>query len=189
MLTRTGLFLLTLFLGLQVVALADHFAEQFFLPPEIEVLGSDERRSLAERPSGIRITYNGMFPRAEDYPASLRFLIYNGSQGELTCIGYSGMCSSPEIRIRGLDATAWVCMIGSSFYKIGPGETAQLMVSAEDFALLPAKTEEVAIGIKFEHPDGRSDQFFAEPIILPAEFRKAVSKYLKEVRDLEAGIY
>ena len=184
MLIRIAIFALAVFLGLQAVTLANAFAEQFSLPPEIEVVGSNEKLERAERPKGVRITYDGMFPFNEEVPPSLRFLIYNGSPNELTCIGYSGICASPEIRLRGLDASAWVCMNGSSLYTIKPGESAELEVSVEDFNLLPGKTDDVVIGHKFEHPDGRSDQYFAEPIVLPAEFRKAVSKYLKEVRDL-----
>jgi hypothetical protein len=45
------------------------------------------------------------------------------------------------------------------------------------------------IGYKFEHSEGSSDQYFAEPIVLPVEFRKALIKHFKELRDLEAGIY
>ena len=189
MVIRIGTFVLALFLGLQAVTLADAFVEQFSIPPEIDLLSSAEKLARAELPKGIRISYDGMFPRVEDHPPFLRFLIYNGSPNELTCIGYSGICASPEIRVREVDASAWVCMNGSSFYKIKPGETAELTVSVEDFNLLPGKTDDVEIGYKFEHSDGRSDQYFAEPITLPAEFRKAVSKYRKEVRDFEAGIY
>jgi hypothetical protein len=188
-LIRIGIFVLALLLGLQAVTLANAFFEQFSLPLEIEVVGSDEKLARAELPKGIRISYNGAFPRVKDHPPFLRFLIYNGSPNQLTCIGHSGICASPEIRLRDLDASAWVCMNGSSHYTIKPGESAELTVSVEDFNLLPGKTDEVVIGYKFEHPDGRSDQYFAEPIVLPAEFRKGVIKYLKEVRDLEAGIY
>ena len=180
------MFALTLFCGLQIVTLTSAFSEQFSLPREIDVVGSDENLAQAEIPKGIRIFFNGVYPPVKDHPPILRFVIYNGSPNELTCIGYSRICASPEIRLRGLDTSAWECMNGSSFYKIKPGETAELMVSVEDFSLLPAKTENVTIGIKFEHSDGRSDSYFAEPIVLPAEFRKAVNKFLKEVRDLEA---
>ena len=189
MLIKIAIFILALCLGLQAVTLANALIEQFSLPPETEVVGADENLARAELPKGIRISYNGVFPRVKDRPPFLRFLIYNGSPNELTCIGYSGICASPEIRLRDLDASAWVCMNGSSHYTIKPGEAAELEVSVEDFNLLPGKTDEVVIGHKFEHPDGRSDQYFAEPIVLPAEFRKAISKYLKEVRDLRAGIY
>lgn len=189
MLILIAMFVLALFLGLQAATLANAIYEQFSLPPEIEVVGSDEKLERAGRPKGVRITYDGMFPFNEEVPPSLRFLIYNGSPNELTCIGYSGICASPEIRVRELDASAWVCMNGSSDYTIKPGDSAELMVTVQDFDLLPTKSELVMIGYKFEHPDGRSHQYFAEPIVLPAKFRKAVSKYLKEVRDLEAGIY
>ena len=182
MLTRLAIFVPALFLGLQAVTLADAFFKQFSLPVEIEVVGSDEKLAPAELPKGIRISYNGAFPRLKEHPPFLRFLIYNGSPKDLTCIGYSGICASPEIRVRELDASAWVCMNGSSIYTIKPGESAELQVSVEDFNLLPGKTDEVVIGYKFEHPDGRSDQYFAEPIVLPVEFRKAISKYLEEVR-------
>lgn len=183
MLRRIAIFVLALFLGLQAVTLANAFAEQFSLPPEIDLLDADEKLARAELPKGVRISYNGIFQLAKDEPPALRFLIYNGSPNELTCIGYSGMCSAPEIRLRGLDAAAWECMNGFPHYTVKPGESAEMVVSVEDFNLLPRKTDEVVIGYTFYHPNGGSDQYFAEPIILPAEFRKAVSKYLKQVRE------
>ena len=73
MLTRSATFFLTLFLGLQAVSLANLFAEQFFLPAEIEVVGADEKLTPAELPKGVRITYDGMFPFNEEVPPSLRF--------------------------------------------------------------------------------------------------------------------
>ena len=79
--------------------------------------------------------------------------------------------------------------MGSSVYTIKPGQSAELMIHSSDFQLLPGKTEKVVIGYEFENTEGQSHQHFAEPIVLPAEFRNAVRKYLKEVRDLEAGIY
>lgn len=180
---------MSLSVGLLVVALSEVFVEQNFLAAEIEVVGEDKKLKRVGLPKGVRITYDGVFPVIEDEPVALRFLIYNGSPNELTCIGYSGICASPEIQVRGLDASAWVCMRGSSLYTIKPGKTAELKVTVENFDLLPDKSDEVVIGYKFEHPDGPSDLYFAEPIVLPTQFRKAVSKYLKEVRDLEMGIY
>ena len=179
------MFVLALFVGLQATMLAEAISEEFSLPPEIVVVGSDEKRERAELPKGVRITYDGMFPVNDEVPApSLRFLIYNGSSEELTCIGYSGICASPAILVRELDATAWVCMNGSSNYTIKPGESAEMMVSVQDFNLLPGKTENVAVGYKFEFSAGLSDQYLAEPIVLPAKFRKALVKDLNEVRDI-----
>ena len=108
MLTKIALFFLTLFLGIQAVALANHLAEQTSLPAnaDVEVDGLYADPSQAEPPEGIRILYNGMFAKVGDAPPILRFLIYNGSSRELSCIGYGGICASPEIRVRGLDAQA-----------------------------------------------------------------------------------
>ena len=80
-------------------------------------------------------------------------------------------------------------MNGSSRYTIKPGESAELWVSPSDFELLPEQTEEVVIGYKFEDPSGSSNQYFAAPLVLPVEFRTAVRKYQKELRDLESGIH
>jgi len=185
-----GMFLLTLCLGINADRLANYITDQFHLPGEIELIDAHDGMELAEVPRGIRIMYEGVFPVwAEEHEPPLRFHIYNGSSRELKCIGYSGMCASPEIRVRGLDATAWVCMNGSSFYTIKPGESAEVMVDPQDFNFLPGKSELVTVGYEFEHPDGSSDLYFAESIVLPAAFRKAVNKHLKEVCDLEAGLY
>lgn len=188
---KIGPFFLALFLGIQAVSLAKYLAAKPSLPADADIVvdRSYGESTPAERPEGIRVLYDGIFPSSDHQSPTLRFLIYNGSSREVSCIGYWGICASPEIRLRGLEAKAWVCMNGSSFYTIKPGESAELMVSAADFQLLPGKTEEVVIGYKFKYPDGRSDQYFAAPLVLPAEFRTAVRKYLKELRDLEAGIY
>lgn len=185
MLTRIALFFLTLFLGIQAVALANYLTANFSLPADTDVAVETLTRdpTLAGLPKGVRISYNGMFPRTKDAPPTLRFLIYNGSGRELFCLGYGGSCASPKILVRGLDAGSWECMNGSSHYKIKPGETAELKVYASDFNLLPDKTEEVVIGYDFGNLDRQSDKYYAEPIVLPAEFRKALRKYLKEISE------
>ena len=186
---KIGLFFLTLFLGIQAITLADCIVANLSVPADADIVvdGSDLESTQVERPGGIRILYDGTW--SDDETPVLLFLIYNGSFRELSCIGYGGRCLSPQIRLRGLDVKAWACMNGSSRYTIKPGESAELWVSPSDFELLPEQTEEVVIGYKFEDPSGSSNQYFAAPLVLPVEFRTAVRKYQKELRDLESGIH
>lgn len=116
--------------------------------------------------------YNGVNAGSSEFDEGLRFIIFNGSSENVSCIGYNGRCASPEIRISGRDAAAWVCMNGSSTYTIEPGRSAELIVGAYDFARLPSKAEKITIGYAFA--TGRADKYFAEPIILPSKFHEAV---------------
>lgn len=145
-------------------------AVQLSLPADLPESGFDERTDrIPKAPAGIRISYIGV------KDSTLRFLIYNGSTEKLSCLGYSGICASPELRVNGLDATAWVCMNGSSIYEIQPGETVEMLVSTEDFARIPGKNDKVAVGFKSIDDDAQ-DISFAEPIILPSAFRNEVRK-------------
>lgn len=189
MLTGIALFLLTLCLGLKAVRLANYVTGPFLVLTDIEVLYLDDGRNLADFPRGVRITYNGSFhPSTEQHSPELRFLIFNGTAKDLTCIGDSGKCVAPEVRLRGLDASSWDCMNGFPTYTIKSGEAAELVVTADDFNLLPGRSEQVLVGYTFYRPYNESDQYFAEPIVLPAEFRKAISKHLKKYATLRRNL-
>ncbi len=131
------IFLLALFVGIQVAAFVTNVTAQFSLPADIPEPGFNEPiDQVAKAPTGIRISYIGV------NDSTLRFLIYNGSTEKVSCLGYSGICASPELRLNGLDAKAWVCMNGTSIYEILPGDTVEMMVSPYDFARVPGKNEQ-----------------------------------------------
>lgn len=162
------IFLSTLFVGIQVAAFVTNVTAQFSLPADIPEPGFDEHTDqVAKAPIGIHVSYIGV------NESTLRFLIYNGSTEKLSCRGYSGICASPELHINGLDASAWVCMNGSSVYEIKPGDTVEMMVVPEDFARVPGKNEKVVVGYKSIHDDMQYPHF-AEPIVLPPAFRNEI---------------
>jgi hypothetical protein len=168
------IFLLTLFVGIQTAAFVTDVTAQFSLPAEIPEPGSNERNyRFAKAPAGIRISYIGV------NDSTLRFLIYNGSTEKVSCWGYSGICASPEIRINGLDANAWVCMNGSDNYVILPGDTAEMMVSPDDFARVPGKNEKVMVGYQSIDVE-RQEHHFAQPMVLPPAFRNDIRKFLSK---------
>lgn len=155
-------------MGIQVAAFVTNVTAQFSLPADIPEPGfNDHTDQVPKAPTGIRISYIGI------NESTLRFLIYNGSTEKVSCLGYSGICASPEIRINGLDANAWVCMNGSSVYEIMPGDTVEMMVSPYDFARVPGKNDKVAIGYK-SIQDDTQEPHFAEPIVLPPAFRNEI---------------
>ena len=127
------IFSLTFFVGVKVAWVAG-VVTKFSMPAEIHRPDVNDRAErFARSPVGIRVSYIGLTG------PTLRFLIHNGSTETLSCVGYSGMCASPEIRINGEDAKAWVCMNGSSTYLIEPGETVELAVGPYDFAPFAAQ--------------------------------------------------
>lgn len=162
------IFLLALFVGIQLAAFVTNVTAQFSLPADIPEPGFDDHTDqVAKAPTGIRISYIGL------NESTLRFLIYNGSTEKLSCLGYSGICASPALRINRLDANAWVCMNGSSIYEILPGDTVEMMVSPYDFARVPGKNEKVVVGYKSIDNDTQ-DHYFAEPIVLPPTFSNEI---------------
>lgn len=179
-LTRIALFLLTLLIGIQTTALVTTAVGYLLVPSEIKVADPNEGKPIfATAPDGVQISYIGR-SSAADSGSNLRFLIYNGSGERLSCIGYSGRCIAPEIRIGTTEANAWVCLNGTSTYTIEPGTTAVLEVGTYDLARLPGRTELVEVGYEFEYSDGRKERYFAEPIAIPDEFRNLLRKELKE---------
>lgn len=170
--TGAPVLLLTLFVGIQVAAFVTNVTTRFSLPADIPEPGFKHHGNQTPKaPTGIRVSYIG------NRESTLRFLIYNGSKEKLLCLGYSGICASPELLINGLDASAWVCMNGSSILEIMPGNTAEMMVSPEDFAQVPGKSDEVAVGFK-SIDDDRPDIYFAEPILIPRAFRNEIRENL-----------
>lgn len=164
------IFLSSLLVGVQVVSFITNMTEQFSLPREIPEPGFPiDTLRFPTSPVGVHVSYIGV----ED--STLRFLIYNGSTETLSCIGYSGICSSPVLRIDGLDAKAWMCMNWSSRYEIRPGDTVELMVFAEDFSRLPGKNDKIVVGFKSINKK-EQDLYFAEPIVIPSEFRNEIKK-------------
>jgi hypothetical protein len=169
----TLIFLSALFAGIQAAAFVANVSAQFSLPadlPEPVPLGTD-RRPLA--PAEVRVSYIGI------NESTLRFLVYNGSTEKLSCLGYSGICASPELRINGLDASAWVCMNGSDIYEIMPGDTVEMMVGPYDFARVPGRDDEVAVGFKSVDNDTQVVEF-AVPIVIPSAFRNEIRESLSE---------
>ena len=179
-LTKLAFFLLTLLIGIHTTALVTSAIGYFSVPSEIEVADPNEGKPIfATAPDGIQISYIGRSSSA-DSGSDLRFLIYNGSGERLSCIGYSGRCVAPEIRIGTTDANAWVCLNGTSTYVIEPGSSAELEVGPYGFARLPGRSELVEVGYEFKYSDGRKERYFAEPIAIPDEFRNLLRKELKE---------
>ncbi len=177
--TKIVTFCLALFIGTQAAMLVSNVFAQFMIPAEIHVVDAYDRGELFAKPlDGIRIVYSDVTSRESDFGPTMKFIIVNGSSEAIKCIGYSGVCASPEILIAGKDEKGWVCMNGSSWYSIMPGETAELMVGPHDFAKLPARSTEVVVGYEFERPNGEPIQHLAEPMLLPFEFRKEVKKVL-----------
>ena len=163
------IFLFALFLGIQLAAFDTDLAARFSPPADVpEPREYDDVERIPARPSGIRVSYVGV------NDSTLRFLVYNGSTEKLSCRGYEGICSSPELLLNGLDASAWVCMNGSSKYEIKPGDTVEMMVAPYDFARVPGKNEKVVVGFKSIDEDDWRDQYFAEPIVLPPAFRNEI---------------
>lgn len=176
---RVGSFCLALIIGIQAAILVTSVVTQLTMPVEIQIAEANGREErFAKTSVGVRIYYIGLTSSTSDFGSTMRFLIVNGSSETIKCIGYSGVCAGPTILIRGHDAGAWVCMNGSSKYSIKPGETAELMISPQDFATLPNRSEKVAIGYEFDHLNGESTQYLAEPMILPTEFRKELKREL-----------
>lgn len=171
----TLIFLAALFVGIQSTAFSTDVAAQFSLPADIPEPGSQLDPDQAPKaPAGIRVSYIGV------NDSTLRFLIYNGSTESVSCLGYSGLCASPELLINGLDANAWVCMSGSPTYEIKPGDSVEMIVTPEDFARVPGKSEMVVVGYKPLQLDAQ-DQYFAEPIVLPPSFRNSIRKSLTQL--------
>ncbi len=172
--TGTLIFFVTLFVGIQTAAFVTSVMERFSVPADLAGRGyNDQADGVATAVYGIHISYIGVKESA------LRFLIYNGSTERLRCLGYSGICVGPELRINGLDASAWVCLNGSSEYEIKPGEAVEMMVFPYDFALIPGKNEMVEVGFKSIDAN-EEDQYFAQPIVLPPAFRNEIRKSLSE---------
>lgn len=164
----TLIFSLALFAGIQATALIGNISAHFSLPtdqPEFDPLYTEERSPLA--PVGVRISYIGI------NKTTLRFIIYNGSEKTLSCLGYAGICASPKLSINEADVSAWVCMNGSSKYQIRPGATAVMMVSPADFARVPGKYDRVVVGFT-SVDENAEDLYLAEPIFIPATFRKQI---------------
>jgi hypothetical protein len=174
-------FCVALSIGIKIAAFVPNAAVYLTSPEKIEVspLGTD---GYAKFPAGVLISYLGE-TSDEGRGTGMRFLIYNGSAEPISCIGYEGVCVSPEIFISGEAAAEWICLNGSSMYTISPSQTAQLLVEPYEFARLPEKMEIVTIGYTFEHTDGRNTQSLAEPMTLPPAFRNAVSEAIKKRGD------
>lgn len=166
---------MALFVGIQVAAFFTTVTTKFTtattkfsLPADVpEPEFNDDVNEFPNSPIGIHVSYIGV------NESTLRFLIYNGSREKLSCYGYSGLCLSPEIRINGLDGSAWMCMNGTSVYEIMPGDTVEMMVSPDDFARVPGKNDKVSVGFKSITNDTQGYDF-AEPIILPPAFRNKI---------------
>jgi len=168
----TLIFLAALFVGIQTTAFSTDVAAQFSLPADIPEPGFHlDPDQVPKAPAGVRVSYIGV------NDSTLRFLIYNGSTETVSCLGYAGLCASPELLINGLDANAWVCMMGSPRYDIKPGDTVEMIVTPEDFASVPGKNDKVVVGYKPIREDSQ-DRYFAEPIVIPPAFRNEIRKSL-----------
>lgn len=172
-------FCVALLIGVQAAILVSGVLAQVTMPAEIIVADVDRwDESLAKPLDGVRIVYSGMTSSKSDFGPTMMFIIVNGSTETIECIGYLGICASPEIFIAGKVERSWVCMMGSSRYSILPGQTAELMVSPQDFATLPDRSSKVVVGYEFNRPNGELIRHLAEPMLLPTEFRKEVKKEL-----------
>ncbi|MBX3267592.1 MAG: hypothetical protein KF831_12900 [Acidobacteria bacterium] len=149
-------------------------------PPVANDRGSYEEPSRAEPAAGVLITYIGVSSANVYGVPAMRFLIYNGSEEPLGCIGYEGVCHSPAILIDGFDQKGFYCMNGSSEYFIEPGTTAELEVFPHDVNRVPEKREQMSVGYEFRLEGGETVQYFAEPLSLPPSFREAIRKDMKE---------
>lgn len=178
-------FCMALLIGIQMSVIVSNFSGYLTSPAqlELEVLGEPDRSS-AKPTIRIRISYIGLSSSDPDFGSTMRYLIYNGSSETLSCIGYNGICASPDIFIREQYQSAWVCMNGSSLYTIAPGQTAELMVGPYDFIRLPRKSDEVTVGYEFTDPHGRTTQYFAESMRIPSAFRDEIRDHLAETDSL-----
>lgn len=179
---RIGAFFIALFIGVQIPIFVSDAAGLFMKLSAIEHSDVAVREDLLAMPIfGVQISYIGSSLDDPDFGSTMRFLVYNGSQETISCRGYAGKCADPEILIRERDEKAWVCMNGSSVYSIGPGATAELIVSPYNFATIPRRSAEITVGLEVIDADGSTARYFAEPVTLPPAFRSGIRDHFAEI--------
>jgi len=176
---RLSAFVLSLTLGVQLVAFASWAVTNFTIPMYVSEETIAELDAItAKPPIGLYVTYAGMVPANREAGPYLRFIAYNGTSDTINYSGFGSHMPFPHIAANGRDVSSWVCRNGSTEHSIEPDNTAEFRVPVYEFALVPNRRDDVTVGfyLRPDHSD-ETEVTNSQPFVLPDEFRIAIRKY------------
>jgi hypothetical protein len=146
-----------------------------------EIARREDERGIV--PQGIRVMYAGAEPARGHATSYLRFVVHNGTAGQVSYGAKGAEFAFPEVRVNGRKLPdVYRCGSGASLYFIEPGRSAELRVGVYEFKKTPRKGDLITVAFYLRRfGASASKEIVSEPFLLPDSFRRSIDHWNSQV--------